>query len=102
MLKISAEDESGNRAKPFPFAVVTIRYVRLGRDRVLAKPRTHFAILVLADAKQVDWLFARGRGSIKTQNGRATLRLRAPKKPGVYRLYVTAKGHAAKALVTVA
>ena len=30
-----------------------------------------------------------------------TLRLRAPKKPGVYRLYVTAAGHAAKALVVV-
>jgi len=31
-----------------------------------------------------------------------TLHLRAPKKPGVYRLYVTAAGHAAKALVVVA
>ena len=93
MLKISAEDASGNRSKPFPFAVVTIRYVALGRDRVVAKPGTHFAILVLTDARRADWLFNRSRGSIRVgRGGHATLRLKAPKKPGVYRLFVSARG----------
>jgi hypothetical protein len=97
VLKASAEDAAGNRAKPVPFAVVQVRYVKLGRDRVLAKPGTRFAILVLSDAKQVSWLFNRGRGVARP----GTLKLKAPKKPGVYRLYVTAAGHSGKALVVV-
>lgn len=98
VLRIAAEDLAGNRARPFPFAVVQIRYLRLGRDRVLAKPGTHFAVLALTDAEQVSWLFNRRRGVA----GPGTLRFRAPKRPGVYRLYVTAAGHSAKALVVVA
>jgi hypothetical protein len=97
VLKVSAEDEAGNRAKPFPFAVVQVRYVRLGRTRVLAKPGTRFAILALSDARQVDWLFNQRRGSARA----GTLRFKAPKRRGVYRLYVSAAGHAAKALVVV-
>jgi hypothetical protein len=97
VLKITAEDTAGNRAKPFPFAVVTVRFIALGRSRVVAKPGTHFAILVLADAPRVNWLFNRARGVTRP----GTLRFRAPRKPGVYRLYVSAAGHAAKALVVV-
>ena len=97
VLRISAQDTAGNRAKPFPFAVVTVRYVALGRTRILAKPKSRFAVLVLADAPRVDWLFNRARGSARP----GTLKLRAPAKPGVYRLYVAASGHAAKALVVV-
>ena len=97
VLEISAQDVAGNRTKPFPFAVVTVRYVALGRTRILARPRGRFAVLVLADALRVDWLFNRGRGSAQP----GTLRLRAPAKTGVYRLYVTAGAHAAKALVVV-
>jgi hypothetical protein len=98
VLRISAEDVAGNRAQPFPFAVVQIRYVRLGRDRVLAKPGGYFAILALSDAEQVSWLFNRRRGVARP----GTLRFKAPKKPGVYRLYVTAAGHSDKAIVVVA
>jgi len=97
VLEISAHDRAGNRTKPFPFAVVTIRYVALGRTRILARPGRRFAVLVLADAPTVEWLFNRGRGSARP----GTLKLRAPKKRGVYRLYVTAGAHAAKALVVV-
>jgi hypothetical protein len=103
VLRISAEDTAGNRAKPFPFAVVTIRYVALGRDRVVAQPGKRFAISVATDARQATWRFARGTGTFPIgKNGRTTLKLRAPKKHGVYRLYVTASGHSAKALVVVA
>lgn len=97
VLEISAQDLAGNRAKPFPFAVVTIRYIRLGRTRVLVKPGGRFAVLVLTDAPKVEWQLHGARGTAR----HGTLHLRAPKVPGVYRLYVQAAGHAAKALVVV-
>jgi hypothetical protein len=97
VLQISGQDAAGNRAKPFPFAVVTVRYVTLVRTRVLAAPRSRFALRLLTDARTVSWLFNRSRGTTHSH----TLRLRAPRKRGVYRLYVTANGHSAKALVVV-
>jgi hypothetical protein len=97
VLEISAQDVAGNRTKPFPFAVVTVRYVALGRTRVLVRPRARFAILVLADAPRVEWRLHGRRGLARP----GTLHLRAPAAAGVYRLYVTAAGHAAKALVVV-
>jgi len=98
VLEISAQDAAGNRADPFPFAVVTVRYVALGRPRVIAKPGGRFAILVLADARDVEWRLHGAHGLVQP----GTLRLRAPARRGVYRLYVMAAGHAAKALVVVA
>jgi hypothetical protein len=97
VLRASAEDAAGNRAESVPFAIVSVRYIRLGRTRVLAKPGTRFAILALSDAPEVSWRFARAHGVART----GTLRFRAPRKPGVYRLYVTFGDHAAKALVVV-
>jgi len=97
VLEISAQDAAGNRAKPYPFAVVTVRYVALGRSRVLVRPRRHFALLVLADAPRVEWVFNRAHGESRP----GTVRFRAPAKRGVYRLYVTSGEHAAKALVVV-
>ena len=98
VLSISAQDTAGNKAKPVPFAVVQVRYVALGRKRVLAKPGTHFAIRVSTDAPTVRWRLAGGTGTAP----RGTLRLRAPRNPGVYTLYVTVNGHSAKAAVVVA
>jgi len=97
VLSIAAQDPAGNRSKPFPFAVVTIRYVALGRSEIHVAPHHRFAVFVLTDAKELSWLFARGRGTSRSH----TLRLRAPGKPGTYNLYVTASGHTAKATVVV-
>jgi hypothetical protein len=97
VLEISAQDAAGNRTKRFPFAVVTVRYVKLGRTRILARPKSRFAVRVLTDSPTVSWLFNRARGTAHSH----TLRLRAPAKRGVYRLYVGAAGHAAKAVVVV-
>ena len=97
LLLIAAQDAAGNRSKPFPFAVVTIRYLALGRNEISVAPRHRFALFVLTDAKNISWLFDRGRGEQRSH----TLRLRAPRKPGRYSLYVTAAGHTAKATVTV-
>src|SRR5205085_2213560 len=97
VLRISAEDVAGNRSKPFPFAVVTVRYVALGRTRLLVRPHARFALLVLSDAPQVEWRLHGGHGVARP----GTLRLRAPARAGVYRLYVTAAGPAVRALVIV-
>ena len=99
VLEVSAQDEAGNRAKPYPFAVVQVRYVALGRTRVLARPRHATSRCACSPTRrEVTWRSAAGTGSRSS----GTLRLRAPRKPGVYRLYVGASGHAAKALVVVA
>jgi len=74
VLEISAQDAAGNRAKPFPFAVVTVRYVSLGRTRILVRPRGRFAVRVLTDSPTISWLLNRGRGTARThtlQIGRA-------------------------------
>jgi hypothetical protein len=102
VLRASARDPAGNVSKPFPFAVVTVRFILLGRTRIVASPRSRFGLFVLSDSPRVTWLFARGRGTARTVHGKTTLHLRAPRKTGVYRLYVTAAGHSAKALVVVA
>jgi hypothetical protein len=97
VLSIAAQDAAGNRSKPFPFAVVTIRYVALGRTEIQAAPHRRFAVFVLTDARDISWFFARARGTQRSH----TLRLRAPRKPGTYTLYVTASGHTTKATVVV-
>jgi hypothetical protein len=97
VLSIAAQDVAGNRSTPFPFAVATIRYIALGRTEIAAAPNRRFAVFVLTDAKEVSWLFDRGRGTSRSH----TLRLRAPRKPGTYSLFVTASGHTARATVTV-
>jgi hypothetical protein len=97
VLYIAAQDAAGNRSKPFPFAVVTIRYVVLGRKTIHVAPLHRFALFVLTDANDVSWLLDRGRGRSRSH----TLRLRAPRKPGRYSLYVTASGHTAMATVVV-
>ena len=97
VLSASAQDAAGNRAKPKPVAVVTVRYIELGSSRVEVEPGKRFAIAVSTDARSYTWLFARGHGTAHTR----TLRLRAPAKRGAYRLYVTENGHSASALVVV-
>jgi hypothetical protein len=97
VLDISARDAAGNRAKPFPFAVVAIRYVKLGRTRIFARPGGRFSLLALSDATQVDWFLHGRRGAARP----GTLHLRAPSAPGVYHLYVIVGRHAAGASVVV-
>lgn len=98
LLSAQAEDRAGNASKPLPFAIVQVRYLALGRDRVIAKPGTRFAIRVSTDAPTVRWVLGGRTGTAP----RGTLRLTAPKQPGAYTLYISANGHAAKAAVVVA
>jgi hypothetical protein len=96
-LSISAKDLAGNVTKQFPFAIVQIRYITLGRSRILVRPGARFAVRMSHDSPTVSWLLNGRHGTAKG----VTLHLRAPKTPGVYRLYVTAAKHSAKAFVVV-
>jgi hypothetical protein len=98
VLTIVARDEAGNESKPFPFAIVQVRYITLAHDRVVVRPGGKFAMRVSADTPNVHWAL-HGRSGVQRTG---TLHFTAPKSVGVYRLYVTAGTHAAKCTVVVA
>ncbi len=91
-----AEDRAGNRSSTRPFGV-TVRYVDVLRARVSVRPRTHFRVRVTTYASSFRWRLARTRGVARA----GVLRLRAPRRPGRYVLYVTVNGRADKAVVRV-
>jgi hypothetical protein len=96
-LSLSARDLAGNlarRTRPLP---VVVRYLALGRDRVVATAGRRFAVFVSSDAALVDWRLGPRRGQARP----GTLRLRAPLRPGRYTLVVGANGHDARAAVIV-
>jgi hypothetical protein len=97
VLGVEAEDTAGNRSPVLRFAIAQIRYVTLARDRVVVRPGGRFAIRVSTDAPTVEWRL-HGRSGVLPSG---TLRLRAPRKAGVYRLYVTVGKHSATASVIV-
>jgi hypothetical protein len=97
LLEASARDAAGNTADPTPFAIVQVRYIALGRKRVVVRPGRRFAIRVSTDARLVRWRL-HGRTGL---GRRGTLHLRAPRSKGVFKLYVTANGHAARSVVVV-
>jgi hypothetical protein len=96
-LSLRAEDRAGNISPPTRDVGVVLRYLALGRKVVHVRPGARFAVRVASDAESVEWLL-RGRAG---QSAPGTLRFRAPKKPGRYKLYVTSNGHSQAALVVV-
>jgi hypothetical protein len=98
VLWAAAQDTAGNLAKPTAFAVVQVRYVVLARSRVVVKPGAKFALRVSTDAPKVHWSLHGRSGDLP----RGTLHLTAPRSHGVFHLYVTAAGHAARCTVVVA
>ncbi|NUR76985.1 MAG: hypothetical protein HOQ28_11970 [Thermoleophilia bacterium] len=98
LLTVSAQDEAENRSKPFPFAIAQVRYLALGRDRVVVRPRGKFALRVSTDYPSVQWKL-RGRSGVQRTG---TLHFRAPRSIGVFRLFITAGRHSAKCTVVVA
>jgi len=97
VLGVQAEDIAGNRSPLLRFAIAQIRYVTLARDRVVARAGGRFAIRVSTDAPTVEWRLNGRSGTLP----RGTLHLRAPRKRGVYRLYVTVGKHSDTAAVVV-
>jgi hypothetical protein len=98
LLTISAQDTAGNVSKGFPFAIAQIRYLTLARTRVVVRPGGRFALRVSTDAPTVGWRLHGRSGEERS----GTLHFRAPRKAGVYRLYVFAAKHSAKCTVVVA
>jgi hypothetical protein len=95
--RISAFDPAGNvgeRSRPFP---VVLRYVALGRDRVVVTAGRRFAVRVSSDARAVRWRLG-GRSGVARPG---TLRLRAPLQKGTFTLVVSTNGHVAGARVFV-
>jgi hypothetical protein len=98
LLTAKAQDEAGNQSKPLPFAIAQVRYLSLGRDRVVVRPGGKFALRVSTDVPSVQWKLRGRSGTQRT----GTLHFRAPKSVGVFRLYITAGKHSAKCTVVVA
>lgn len=98
LLSVSAKDVAGNVSKPYPFAVANVRYVALGRKRIVVRPGRRFAIRVSADAPTVRWKLRGRTGVART----GTLHFTAPRASGVSFLYVYVGDHAARCAVVVA
>ena len=96
-LSLRAEDRAGNISPPTSDVRVAIRYLTLARKVVQARAGKRFALRVASDAKSVQWLLRAKSG----QGTPGTLRIRAPKKPGRYKLFVTSNGRSQAALVVV-
>jgi hypothetical protein len=96
-LSFSARDVAGNLARRTRPLTVVVRYVALGRDRVVTVAGGRFAVLVASDAERVEWRLGQRRGAARP----GTLRLRAPLRPGRYTLSVSANGYDARAAVFV-
>lgn len=96
-LSLVAVDLAGNRSEPVPAGTVRVRYLELGLDRVSVRAGTRFGVRVRTDVRGYGWLFAGGRG----RSSARYLVLRAPGKPGRYRLFVQSRGRGDKADVVV-
>jgi hypothetical protein len=96
-LALAAEDIAGNRSERVAAGTVRVRYLELGLDRVSARPATRFGLRVRTDLRGYRWLFAGRRGRSSSRY----LVLRAPSKPGRYRLFVQSRGRGDKAVVVV-
>jgi FlgD Ig-like domain len=99
-LRVGAVDVAGNVAGPkhgVP-VVVHIRYISLARHEIPAiAARTRFGVGVQTGAPIYDWRFGGRTGSASER----VLVLRAPRKPGRYRLVVSEGGHSDVAFVEV-
>jgi hypothetical protein len=96
-LALAVEDTAGNRSEPVAAGTVRVRYLELGLDRVVARAGTRFGVRVRTDVRGYRWLFAGRRGRSSSRY----LVLRAPRKPGRYRLFVQSRGRGDKAAVVV-
>jgi len=96
-LRLVARDIAGNLGPRSGSRMVRIRFLDLGRDRIVTTPGGRFAILVLTQARRVEWRLGARSGTARP----GTLRLRAPVLPGRYTLRVEANGHVQRAAVVV-
>jgi hypothetical protein len=96
-LRLVARDIAGNLGPRSGSRTVRIRFLALGRDRIVTAPGARFAILALSQARRLEWRLGDRSGFARP----GTLRLRAPVEPGRYTLRVEANGHVKRAAVVV-
>ncbi len=96
-LRLGARDLAGNLGLRSGSRTVRIRFLALGRERIVTAPAARFALLTLSQARTLRWRLA---GRTGTQPP-GTLRLRAPRNPGRYVLEVEANGRVRRATVVV-
>ena len=94
---VVARDLAGNLGAPSAAVRVVLRYISLGRKRVVVAPGRRFALRVSADAKRIAWKLGRRSGSVAP----GTIHLRAPLQPGRYTLTLREHGHIVRAAVIV-
>lgn len=95
-VELAARDLAGNLSRPVPVGTVFVRYVRLPHAVYRVQARTRFGTRVRTDSPGVRWWLGRRHGV-----GKRDLVLRAPARPGRYRLTVGVGDHTAGATVIV-
>jgi hypothetical protein len=96
-LRLVGRDLAGNLGPRSGSRTLRIRFLDLGRDRVVTTPGAPFAILAISQARTLEWRLAGRSGRARS----GTLRLTAPREPGRYVLRVEANGHVKRAAVIV-
>jgi hypothetical protein len=96
-LRLVARDLAGNLGPRSGSRTVRIRFLALGRDRVVTTPGARFAVLAISQARRLRWTLGDRSGVARP----GTLRLQAPDAPGRYVLRVDANGHVKRAVVVV-
>jgi hypothetical protein len=96
-LAVAGRDPAGNVGPKTRPVQVVLRYVALGRKRIVVTAGARFAVLVSADARRIEWKLGARTGTARP----GTLRLRAPLVPSRYTLTVRADDHSARAAVIV-
>ncbi len=96
-LRLVARDVAGNLGARSGSRTVRIRFLALGRNRVVTAPGARFAILALSQARTLRWRLGGRSGTARP----GTLKLRAPLEPGRYTLRVEANGHVRRVAIVV-
>lgn len=99
VLSLGAVDRAGNVTPSYDRQplIVTVRYIQLAPAHLVAAPGKRFSVGVSTDAKTYWWKLGDRHGV----GSGATLSLRAPTKPGTYRLSVGERLYGARATVVV-
>jgi hypothetical protein len=99
VLSVGAVDLAGNETpvRERKDVTVVLRYAQITPGRKTVTAGRRFKVHVETAARRYTWRLGHRHGGRRGQ----TLLLRAPTKPGTYRLVVTAEGHATTAVVRV-
>jgi hypothetical protein len=100
-LSLAAVDTAGNSSKVVPAGSVKIRYVELPARTIRAKAGSKVVIPVSTDNPKIHFTLKHGSSTIVTGSSSRRLVLRAPAKPGRYRLVVGVAGHQDRAVLVV-